>query len=91
MGPAGEEAMLAGLVPLRGVRLRGGSSGVLLVVLVKASHGSSSGGGGGTCLVETHHHGLLARGGSHDASEGTHDDGVGGLALDRPQATPWRG
>lgn len=86
MGPASEEAMLAGLVPLRGVRLRGGSGGILLAVLIKAPCSSRSTGGGGTRLAETHHHRLLAGGRSHDASKGTHDDGIGGLGLDGPQA-----
>lgn len=91
VGPAGEEAVLAGLVPLRGVGLRGGSGGVLLAVLVKAPRGGRSSGGGGAPLVETHHHGLLTGGRSHDASERVHDDGVGGLGLHGPQAAPWRG
>jgi len=90
MGPAGEEAVLAGLLPLRGVALRGGGS-VLLAVLVKAPYGGGGSRGGGTRLVETDHHGLLARGRSHDASKGAHDDGIGGLGLDGPQAGPRRG
>lgn len=80
--------MLARRIPLRGVGLWGGD--ILLVVLVKPPC-CCGGGSRGSRLVETHDHRLLARGGSHNASKGIHDDGVGGLSLHGPQATPRRG